>query len=469
MPSADSDFLKLIGVPVSPGITSGRAVVLGADPGDDAGENPNPEPVILVGHAFSPEDVLSMDAGMVCGFVTEAGGVTAPAGIVARSSGIPAVLACAYADVVQTGDFLVVDGYRGEVLVNPPLEMIALYDEQRAQNLANQGKMDVHRYLPAETKDGFKVEIFANINMVDGVAHAVISGASGIGLLRSEFYYLTDDGVPSEEFLFSLYQHALTTAAPLPVTIRTLDLSGGAQVHGLPIGAEQNPALGMKGIRFSLHYADVFKTQLRALYRASAFGKLRILLPMISSCDELMAAKAILAEVQDELALQGERVADDVEIGIMIEVPAAVFIATDLAHEVDFFSIGSNDLIQYGLAVDRVNAQIAHCYDPLQPGFLRMLDQVIQAGHDAGIEVGVCGEMAGEQLYTPLFLGLGVDWLSMPASSIAGAKKMVRDSRASDCNGLAAHLVQESSSMAANRYLQEYHKAHTVCDVERTE
>lgn len=454
--------VRKIGLGVSPGICSGRAVVLADDPSGQGGGQDGfaGEPVVLVGHDFSGEDVLSMDLDTVGGFVTLAGGRTAPAGIVAQAAGIPAVMACPLGNAVKTGDQLIIDGTSGEVHINPSPEVIDRVNQRRSLYRSCQEEMAGHLHLPAETRDGWKVDVFANVDLADAIPGAITGGAGGIGLFRSEFYYLTGDGAPSEEFLFTLYQHVLASVAPLPVTIRTLDLSGGSQVHGLGQTLEQNPALGLKGIRFSLAHPALFKTQLRALYRAAVFGRLRIVLPMVSSLDELRLAKGIIAEIKIELGREGARFGDDVEIGLMLEVPGAVVVAEHLAREVDFFSIGINDLLQYTLALDRVNGGVADLYEPLDPGVMRMIQMVVLAGHGEGIDVGICGEMAGNPAYVPLLLGLGLDFLSMPVTSIGGVKKVVRESRIEDCSGLADGLLQQDSARAARGCLQDYLAAH---------
>ncbi len=441
------------GIGVAPGVCVGRAVVL-----DDAEQNANlgSEAVVLVARTFSPEDVLSMDVKLVAGFVAATGGPTAPAGIVAAGAGLVAVLACRSYDEIQTGDLLVLDGATGDVVVNPSPKTLELYQKRGSQYSLDKEYLQGDDYLAAETRDGLKIDLLASVDLVDALPHAITSGATGIGLLRSEFYYLTDDGPPSESFLTALYQHGLSSVAPLPVTIRCLDLHGGAQVAGFSPGSCQNPALGLKGVRFLQAYPELFKTQLRALYRASASGKLRILLPMIGSLDELLAVKALLVEVQDELCGAGVMLGADVEVGMMIEVPSAVFMAPYLAREVDFFVIGSNDLIQYGLALDRLDGAVAHLYDPLHPAILQMIEQVVRAGHGAGIAVGLSGEMAAVGLYTPLLVGLGLDWLSMQVQALSLVKKMIRTSLAGECTALAEHLLGQSSARISRQYLQEY-------------
>lgn len=445
------------GIGVAPGMCVGRAVVLG---GEEYSANPGAEAVILVARVFSPEDVLSMDVTQVAGFIAATGGPTAPAGIVAAGAGLVAVLACSRYAEIQTGDLLILDGGTGDVVVNPAPETLELYRQRGSQYNLDNEHLQGDGYLAAETRDGLKIDLLASVDLVDALPHAIISGATGIGLLRSEFYYLTDDGIPSESFLTALYQHGLSSVAPLPVTIRCLDLHGGAQVAGFPQEFGQNPALGLKGVRFLQAYPELFKTQVRALYRASASGKLRILLPMIGSLDELLAVKELLGEVRDELCGAGVAIGDDVEVGMMIEVPSAVFMAPCLAREVDFFVIGSNDLIQYGLALDRLDGAVAHLYDPLHPAILQMIDQVVRAGHGAGIEVGLGGEMAAVALYTPLLVGLGLDWLSMQVQALSLVKKMVRGSLASECTALAGHLLKQSSARISKQYLQEYVQAH---------
>lgn len=452
------------GVGVSPGICCGRAVVLTDVPSDPSfgSDTPAAEPVILVGSDFSGEEVLSMDLESVCGFISTAGGLTASGGIVAKGAGIPGVMACPFVGRIRTGDYLILDGTTGEVFMRPSPDVVEQYNEQSLQYHAAQEEMRVHRHLPAETKDGWKVEVLAAVDLADAVPGAIVAGAGGIGLFRSEFYYLTGDGAPSEEFLFSIYQHVVSSIAPLPVTIRTLDLSGTTQIHGLERERDPNPALGLKGIRFSLAHPELFRTQLRALYRASAFGQVRILLPMVSSADELQSAKSILAGVRDELTREGVRIGDGVKVGLVLEVPAAVLAASHLASEVDFFSISSNDLIQYGLALDRVNGTVAGGYDPLDPGILKMIQLVVQAGHGAGIEVDLCGEMAGNPASVPLLLGMGLDSLSMSPMDISGVKKMVRESTLDQCAALAELLLLQTSSKDSNRCLQEYlHEHHS--------
>lgn len=421
------------------------------------GELDPDEPIILVGNDFSPEDVLSMDSKLVLGFVNELGGVTGHSAIVARTVAIPAVVGCPdICQEVMSGDLLVVDGNSGRVVVNPESRELAAYQDRKKQFAEYSRQINFFAHLPAETKDGRQIAIEANLEMLDEIGQALEYGAGGIGLFRSEFYYLTPDGPPPEELLVSIYEHLLTSLSPFPVTIRTLDIGGDKQVKGHSSRLEKNPALGLKAIRLSLRKPELFKTQLRALFRAAEYGNLRIMFPMITSYCELLEVKEVVAQVRAELRSQGLPSGDDVEIGIMVEVPSAVAVADILAREVDFFSIGTNDLIQYAMAVDRVNEQVAHMYNPLHPAILRMIAQVVEAGHNAGIEVGLCGEMAGDMSTLPVLLGLGLDSLSMHPLAIPYVKKMVRKTVSDQAEGLVTDLLACPSAIALRTRLKEH-------------
>ncbi len=420
-------------------------------------EQAQDEPVILVGHDFSPEDVISMDSSLVLGFASELGGVTGHTAIVARTVATPAVVGCPdLCQEVVSGDLLVVDGNSGLIVINPDQRELAAYEERKRLFDQYSEQMSFFAHLPAETKGGRKVAVEANLEMLEEVELALQYGASGIGLFRSEFYYLTPDGAPQEDLLVSMYEHLLTSMSPFPVTIRTLDIGGDKQVKGYHCRQEKNPALGLKAIRLSLRKPELFKTQLRALFRAAEHGKLRIMFPMITSYCELLEVKEFVAQVRSELRSQGLPSGDDVEIGMMVEVPSAVAVADTLAKEVDFFSIGTNDLIQYAMAVDRVNEQVAHMYNPLHPAVLRMIAQVVEAGHDAGIEVGLCGEMAGDINALPILLGLGLDSLSMHPLAIPYVKKMIRKTITEEAEALAVDLLECPSAVVLQDRLKEH-------------
>lgn len=422
--------------------------------------------VILVARDFAPEDILRMPAGRVLGFVAEQGGATSHSAIIARTLGIPSVVGAAeITQAAATNDLIVVDGGTGLLHLHPTPDQLEYYREYQQQYQRYSEEVAAYSHLAAETIDGLAVRIEANIGKAEEAALAVEYGAGGIGLFRSEYHYLNRQTLPDEEELFALYQGLLVSLAPFPVTIRTLDAGGDKFPASLRWASETNPALGLRAIRFSLREPAIFTAQLRALFRAGVHGRLRIMFPMITSLCEVQRVKELIAAVQDELHREGVPFAVEVPIGIMIEVPSAVSVADVLAREVDFFSIGTNDLIQYALAIDRGNEQVAHMYEPLHPAVLRMIRQVVVAGHEAGIPVAMCGEMAGDLAVLPVLLGLGLDELSMHPYAIPYVKRMIRQSTAEDCEGLAAEVLGCASAQAVydclrrslpSRYPQEF-------------
>jgi len=404
------------------------------------------EEVIVVAHDLSPADTAQMAKDKVTAFVTDMGGKTSHTAIMARSLEIPAVVGTETGTHhINTGDTLIVDGITGVVVVNPSPEIIQEYQDRNRSRQRVERELFQYRDLPAETLDGYRVNILANIELVEEIASVLEHGAEGIGLYRTEYLYLNRKDLPSEEEHFQAYKKVVESIAPRPAVIRTLDIGGDKFMSRLDLAEEMNPAMGLRAIRFSLKEPELFKVQLRAMLRASVFGKVKILLPMISGVSEIREVKKILNEVR--LSLIAERIPFDprVEIGIMMEVPSAATIADILAQEVDFFSIGTNDLIQYTLAIDRVNEYVTHLYEPLHPAILRLVRQVVQAAHGAGIRVAMCGEMAGEPLYVPVLLGLELDDLSMNVLSIFRVKKILRAYRLRECRELVEACLRLST------------------------
>ncbi|HEY0969099.1 MAG TPA: phosphoenolpyruvate--protein phosphotransferase [Opitutaceae bacterium] len=399
---------------------------------------------IVVANDISPSDAAGIDRSQAFGIVTDTGSKTSHAVIVARSMKIPAVVGVRdLTKRLRNGDWVIVDGYDGVVIVNPSEQTLFRYGKIRLQKKSFEQRLMEAVRLPAVTLDGATIPLRANIEHAEETSLVKEYAADGVGLFRTEFLYLNATKLPNEAELFESYKEAVSSLAPAPVVIRTLDLGGDKPMAGAPglFPQEQNPFLGFRAIRFCLEHVDLFKTQLRAILRASAHGKVLLMYPMISGREELARANAVLEACKAELTAEGQAFDASLAVGSMIEIPSAAVTADLLARDCDFFSIGTNDLIQYLLAIDRVNDRIAHLYEPTHPAVLRTLKHIVDEAHRAGIKVSVCGEMAGDPVYTSLLLGLGVDELSMTPPLLPAVKYLIRAMTMADAKALAAEAL----------------------------
>jgi phosphotransferase system enzyme I (PtsI) len=399
--------------------------------------------VIVVAHDFFPADTLQMNLKNVAGFITDIGGKVSHTAILSHSLGIPAVLGLETAtSLINGGDLLILDGDTGEVVINPTEEVSQSFLERKRRIKSMEREVLKYASLPAETRDGVRIHLQANIEMVDEVPSAKTHGAEGIGLYRTEILYLNRKDLPTEEEHYHAYRRLAESIHPAAATIRTLDIGGDKFLPDYSKSNEMNPAMGLRAIRFSMKEIEIFKVQLRGILRASTHGKLKILFPMISGIEEIRQAKAILDEVRKGLLKAKIPFDQGIQIGAMIEIPSASVTADILAREVDFFSIGTNDLIQYALAVDRINEHVSYLYEPLHPAILRIIRGVVQSAHQVGIPVAICGEMAAEPAYSLILLGLGLDEFSMNPVSIPKVKKVLRMSRFEETQALVEEVFQ---------------------------
>ncbi|OZB98614.1 phosphoenolpyruvate--protein phosphotransferase [Paenibacillus sp. XY044] len=401
---------------------------------------------ILIAKDLTPSDTAQLNLEFVRGFVTEIGSRTSHSAIMARSLELAAVVGTgAGASAIRTGDTVILDATAGQVIVNPSDEQLREYSVRKAEYEEYKTRMRGYVDRPSVTADGVQLELASNIGGIDDLEKVVANGADGIGLFRTEFLYMGRNSFPSEEEQYSVYKHVLEKMNGKRVVIRTLDIGGDKELPYLQLPKEMNPFLGQRAIRLCLDKEDLFRTQLRALLRASVHGKLAIMFPMIAVLSELREAKRILAEERTKLEQEGTKVSDALEVGIMIEIPAAAIAADVLAKEVDFFSIGTNDLIQYTMAADRMNESVAYLYQPHHPSILRLVQLVIQAANRHGKWAGMCGEMAGDSAAIPLLLGLGLYEFSMSASSILPARELISRLSREEWAGLAEQALGMST------------------------
>lgn len=403
------------------------------------------EQVVIIAEDLTPSDTAQLDRNFVKGFATNIGGRTSHSAIMARSLEIPAVVGTkTILEDVKDGDMIILDGLEGNVIINPSADQVSHYEEVAKAYEAQKAEWAKLKNEKTVSKDGQHVELAANIGTPNDVEGVLGNGGEAVGLYRTEFLYMGRDNFPTEEEQFEAYKAVLEAMGEKPVVVRTLDIGGDKELPYLHLPKEMNPFLGYRAVRLCLDDTDLFRTQLRALLRASAYGKLRIMFPMIATLNEFRAAKALLLEEKAKLVSEGVTVSDEIEVGMMVEIPSAAVLADQFAKEVDFFSIGTNDLIQYTMAADRMNEKVSYLYQPYNPSILRLVKMVIDAAHKEGKWTGMCGEMAGDQTAIPLLLGLGLDEFSMSATSILPARSLISKLSKAEMAELAAEALNKS-------------------------
>jgi len=418
------------------------------------------EPSIIVAHDLSPSDTAQLDRRMTLAYATDMGGRTSHTAILARSQGVPAVVGLEdlFASV-ESGDEIIVDGNTGSVVVNPTQRTITDYEAEIKRFKELEDQLLTLTHYPAVTLDNKEFTLCANLDLPEEVESVLEYGGQGVGLFRTEYFFISQDYLPSEGDQYKMYRSVTEQLGDRPVTFRTIDIGGDKIVGYLNNSAELNPFMGWRGIRFCLTRKDIFKAQLRAIYRASAHGKVRIMFPMISQIEEVLQAKEICKEVREELKRGKYRFDPEVELGIMVETPSAVAMADALAKEVSFFSIGTNDLIQYTLAVDRGNAKIAHLYQPLHPSIIRFLKSTVEAAHKRKVHVGVCGEMCSDPLSVLVLIGLAIDEFSVAPSMIPEVKRIIRSVTFDECKSLVRRILRYRTTSEIEREIESFLKA----------
>ncbi|WP_153465342.1 phosphoenolpyruvate--protein phosphotransferase [Sediminibacillus terrae] len=414
------------------------------------------EEVVIVAEDLTPSDTAQLNKQFVKGFTTNIGGRTSHSAIMARSLEIPAVVGTKnITDTAEKDTLVIVDGIDGEVIVDPDEKQLATYKQKQADFEEQKQEWAKLRDEPTKTADGKHVELVANIGTPDDVEGVINNGGEGVGLYRTEFLYMGKSELPTEEEQYEAYKSVLEQMGDKPVVVRTLDIGGDKELSYLDLPKELNPFLGFRAIRLCLERDDIFRTQLRALLRASTSGNLKIMFPMIATLDEFRQAKAILLEEKENLTNAGTEVSDDIEIGIMVEIPSTAVIARQFAKEVDFFSIGTNDLIQYTMAADRMNERVSYLYQPYNPSILNLVNNVIEAAHAEGKWAGMCGEMAGDSIAIPILLGLGLDEFSMSATSILPARTQIKDLSKEELASFKDKLLSMNTAEEVEQFIRE--------------
>lgn len=423
-------------------------------------EIPNPsmisEEVVIVAEDLTPSDTAQLNRQFVKGFTTDIGGRTSHSAIMARSLEIPAVVGTkAATGTIENGVTVIVDGIDGDVIIDPSSETLKKYEEKHSAYLAQKAEWAKLVNEPTVSKDGHHVELAANIGTPDDVKSVLENGGEAVGLYRTEFLYMGRDQLPTEDEQFDAYKTVLERMEGKSVVVRTLDIGGDKELPYLQLPKEMNPFLGYRAIRLCLEEQEIFRTQLRALLRASTYGNLKIMFPMIATVNEFKQAKAILLEEKEKLVEAGVAVSDDIEVGMMVEIPSTAVIADQFATEVDFFSIGTNDLIQYTMAADRMNERVAYLYQPYNPAILRLITLVIEAAHKEGKWVGMCGEMAGDEIAIPILLGLGLDEFSMSATSILPARTQISKLSKKEAESFKETILSMSTTEEVVAFVKE--------------
>lgn len=426
-------------------------------------ELPNPsmidESVVIIGNDLTPSDTAQLNKEFVQGFVTNIGGRTSHSAIMSRSLEIAAVVGTkSITEEVKQGDMIIVDGLTGEVIIDPTEDEVITYQNKRERFFEDKKELQKLRDEETTTVDGVHAELAANIGTPNDLKGVIENGAEGVGLYRTEFLYMGRDEMPTEDEQFEAYKKVLETMEDKRVVVRTLDIGGDKELPYLNLPEEMNPFLGYRAIRLCLDQPEIFRPQLRALLRASVYGKLNIMFPMVATIKEFRDAKALLLEEKENLTNEGIEVSDDIEVGIMVEIPSTAALADVFAKEVDFFSIGTNDLIQYTMAADRMSERVSYLYQPYNPAILRLVQQVINASHNEGKWTGMCGEMAGDETAIPLLLGLGLDEFSMSATSILKARRQIKGLSKNEMEELAQKAINCATSEEVQDLVSNYTK-----------